>query len=106
MHPVPILFNIYREHNMRRVTTDGWKVATQMILCCWKTTKTLLVILHKLETKRGKLGLDIKYSKTKVMIIDRVHNNNDISKNNAITKPYFGIVARLSSFLISSFQNS
>lgn len=83
----PILFNIYGEYIMRGVM-DGWRggiavggvkisnlrYADDTVLLA-STQDELLEILHELEMESNDLGLDINYSKTKVMIIDRAQNN-------------------------------
>jgi len=79
-----ILFNIYKEHIMGKVT-DGWKggiaigglkisslrYADDTVLLT-STQDKLLASLHNLEPENRNLGY---YSKTKVMIIDRDRNN-------------------------------
>lgn len=83
----PMLFNIYSEFVMRHVldnwhggiTIGGSKISnlrfaddTTLIAA---SQEELLALLSNLEQHSAAYGLSINYNKTKVMIVDREHNN-------------------------------
>lgn len=83
----PLLFNLYSEHLMRLVLDDwegGFKVGGKKISNLRFADDTLLVagseeeittLLERLQSVSRDYGLELNRSKTKIMIIDREHEN-------------------------------